>query len=104
MPAEAVAKSDTAAGVGPAWRVRSVEVLDDRRLAVRFADGLSGTVDLSGLWDDAEPGVFASLKDPAMFRQVTVEHGAPTWPSGADLAPEGLYAAIRRDGVWTWED
>jgi hypothetical protein len=89
---------------GPAWRVRSVEIVDDRRLSLQFADGLTGTVDLSDLFDDPEPGIFADLRDPALFRQVHLDHGAPTWPNGADLAPEGLYAAIRRKGVWTWSD
>ena len=45
-------------------------------------------VDLSAdLWGPA----FEPLKDPARFAEVFLEHGAPTWPNGADIAPDAIY-------------
>lgn len=63
-------------------------------LHLMFEDGLEGTVSL----DQIMPfdGVFAPLKDPAYFSQVTVngEIGTVVWPNGADLAPDALYDLI----------
>jgi hypothetical protein len=36
--------------------------------------------------------MFEPLKDPEFFRQVTVELGTVSWPNGADLDPDVLYA------------
>jgi hypothetical protein len=57
---------------------------------VKFEDGTQRGVDLSTeLWGP----VFEPLKDVAFFRNFTVaEYGTVTWPNGADLAPEFLYA------------
>ncbi len=39
--------------------------------------------------------MFEPLKDPEFFAQVTVdEYGAPTWPNGADLAPDAIYRQL----------
>jgi hypothetical protein len=57
---------------------------------VTFDDGQRRQVDLEAeLWGE----VFAPLRDPALFAQVTVdpELGVIVWPNGADLAPEFLY-------------
>ena len=40
-------------------------------------------------------GVFATLADPVRFAEAGVEYGAVTWPAGADLAPDAMYAALR---------
>jgi Protein of unknown function (DUF2442) len=56
-----------------------------------FDDGTVGEVDFAGReWR----GVFAPLRDPAYFARVAVdaEAGTVTWPNGADMAPEPLYA------------
>jgi hypothetical protein len=76
------------------WRVAAVEALAGFRLHVRFVDGTEGTVDLTDLIHSPDAGVFASLTDPALFDQVFVEHGAVTWPSEIDLAPDAMYATI----------
>ena len=61
-------------------------------LEVTFADGTSGTVDLSARLFGL---VFEPLRDPAQFSQVRVdEYGAVCWPNGADLAPDALYRTI----------
>jgi hypothetical protein len=82
------------------WRVVEVAPLDGFRLSVRFVDGTTGTVDLSALIRSARAGVFAPLIDPALFRQVFVEHGAVTWPGELDLAPDAMYRDIKLHGEW----
>lgn len=64
---------------------------------VRFADGLSGTVTIapSKLY-----GVFERLSDPEMFNQIQTKDGFVSWPCNVDLAPDAMYDAIRRDGIW----
>jgi hypothetical protein len=61
-------------------------------LELTFADGSRGSVDLSP-WITASTGVFAALRDPAVFAQVAVDPDAGTivWPNGADLDPDVLY-------------
>lgn len=64
------------------------------RVWLRFADGLSGELDLtSELWGT----VFEPLKDPAEFAKLRVDSDLDTivWPNGADLSPEWLHAALK---------
>lgn len=82
------------------WRVAEVRALDRFRLHVRFNDGLEGKVNLAGLVNSSNAGVFAALSDVSLFGQVFVEHGAVTWPGEIDLAPDAMYAAIKKDGEW----
>jgi len=70
------------------------------RLRVRFNDGTQGTVALSGLVHSDRAGVFAALRDEALFSQVALNYGTVTWPGELDLAPDAMYDAIRRDGEW----
>lgn len=70
-----------------------------RLLDLVFDDGAAGTVDLDevvGAYD----GVFALLLDPPFFARAVVDRdtGTVAWPNGADIAPETLYAALRRRG------
>lgn len=83
------------------WRVTEVEALPEFRLRVAFADGISGTVELSDLVHSAKAGVFAALADPALFAQVRLEYGAVVWPGELDLAPDAMHAAIQKHGVWS---
>lgn len=82
------------------WRVAAVAALPDCRLHVRFVDGTEGTVDLTALVHSPAAGVFASLADSAVFAQVFVEHGAVTWPGEIDLAPDAMYAEVKKAGTW----
>ena len=68
--------------------------LEDYRLHLRFEDGTEGTVDLAQSLSIR--GVFEPLKDAAFFAQVRVdpELGTVTWPNGADLDPDVLYAQV----------
>ena len=45
-------------------------------------------------------GVFTSHIDPAHFAQVFVEHGAVTGPGEIDLAPDAMYAEIKKACKW----
>jgi hypothetical protein len=69
-------------------------------MAVRFKDGLEGTVDMSSLIFGDRAGVFSILRDQELFNQLTVEYGAVTWPGGLDLAPDAMHAAIKQHGEW----
>lgn len=83
------------------WRVAAVTALPDFRLRVSFVDGTVGEVDLGAfLSRPAEAlGVFAPLRDPAVFAQVRVVLGAVEWLGGPDLAPDAMYDAIRESGL-----
>ena len=66
----------------------------DFTVHVRFADGTAGDIDLS---DELYGEVFEPLRDPAVFKTVSVHPEFHTlyWPNGADLAPEFLYEKVR---------
>ena len=68
--------------------------LDKFRLKLRFEDGMEGIVDLSNTL--SFKGIFESLRDQDYFAKVTVdpEQGTVTWPNGADLDPDVLYAIV----------
>lgn len=71
--------------------LESAEYVSRYTIHVRFADGIEGDIDLEAeLWGE----VFEPLKDPAAFRdfQLDAELNTVAWPTGADLAPEFLYA------------
>ena len=74
--------------------VTEVRLLGDHRLYVRFEDGVGGEVDVAGLVEFE--GVFAPLRDPARFAEVSVHPELRTvcWPNGADLDPDVLYARV----------
>lgn len=60
------------------------------RVWLRFADGLSGEIDLaSELWGP----MFVPLTDEAYFSQLRVDPELDTivWPNGADLSPQWLH-------------
>ena len=95
-------KTDSSIGLSArtAWHVVEVRPVGDYRLVVTFADGARGDVDLSWLIGRADAGVFASLRDPAVFSRVGLVHGAVSWPNGIDLAPDAMYDAIKATGHW----
>lgn len=78
--------------------VVSVRHVRDHVLWLRFDDGSEGEVDLR---EELEGPVFAPLRDPAVFRQVTIdpELRTVTWPNGADFAPEFLRELARGRAV-----
>lgn len=74
--------------------VAEVRALGGYRVHIRFADGVSGDVDVADLI--AFEGVFAPLRDPVRFAEVRVHPELRTlcWPNGADLDPDVLYARV----------
>ena len=78
-----------------------VEVLRGLRLSVQFANGVTGTVDLSRMVQSPQAGVFAALRDSSLFAQVRLEYGAVTWPGEPDLAPDAMHAALLEHGEWS---
>lgn len=99
---------DTAAGMirstgsTAAWRVMDVRAQPGFCLQVTFVDGTAGTVELSRfLASSAVQGTaFEPLRDEGFFRCASIERGAVHWPSGADLAPDAMYDAIKSTGRW----
>jgi hypothetical protein len=75
--------------------ITQAEVVGEYRLRLTFADGTVGVVEFA---DRRWRGVFEPLNDPAYFAQVAVdpEAGTISWPNGADMAPEPLYAEARQ--------
>ena len=82
------------------WRVVEAQPLANFQLRIRFVDGLEGTVDMAAFIHSPTAGVFAPLSDPSRFAQAFVAHGAVTWPGGLDLAPDSMYAEIKKFGNW----
>ena len=73
----------------------AVRPLDDFKLELEFDDDSWGIAELRETIARAE--VFAPLRDPALFAQVTVDSDIHTiaWPNGADFAPEFLRQLVR---------
>jgi hypothetical protein len=72
--------------------VVSVRVAPPYRLRLWFRDGTQGEVDVTSLVPFE--GVFEPLAEPAYFARVRVhpETFTVTWPNGADLDSDVLYA------------
>ena len=70
------------------WRVQKVAAFPGYRLSVWFFDGLSGIVDMSALIASPQAGVFATLRDRAVFDHVHIEFGTIVWPGDLDIAPD----------------
>lgn len=78
-------------------KVVETRALDDRRLWLRFSNGQEGVRDFADIL--AEGGVMVEpLRDPAMFRRVFLEFGAPSWPNGYDIDPIALYREMEAAG------
>jgi Protein of unknown function (DUF2442) len=71
-------------------------------LALTFADGLSGEVEVIGRMRGP---VFEQARTPEGFARASLdrETGTVAWPGGADLAPDTLYERLRT-GVWPSRD
>jgi hypothetical protein len=69
--------------------VTAARHLAEYRLEVTFADGTQKTIDFSQ-W--LKGPVFEPLKDVNYFKQFIVDGWTVSWPNGADIAPETLYA------------
>ena len=105
MRNQAESIQDSAPGVIPRapWRVAEVHAFPGYRLSVKFMDGTSGEIDMSRLVMSDSAGIFAQLRDPALFTQVYVQYGAVVWPGEIDLAPDSMYDEIKKHGRWVPE-
>ena len=75
-------------------RITRIEARPTFVLYVEFDDGVKGEYDMK---DRLNGPVFAPLRDPAFFAQVTLaEWGAPIWPNGVDIAPDALHERLSR--------
>ncbi len=73
-------------------RIVKVEPLRGYRLALSFADGVEGLVDLSHL---VGKGVFSLWEDEESFRNVAIgPSGELLWGEQVDLCPDSLYLKI----------
>ncbi len=107
MPEETIAEADRAfAPDGAEWDVVAVTALPEFRLHVRCRDGVAGEVSLQRLIGTGDSGVFAVLKDPAVFERVTIENGAVVWPQvldawpwSLDLAPDAMHDELAAHGM-----
>ncbi len=76
-------------------QLMGAEYAGDCRLHLTFADGTEGEIDLE---DELWGPVFESLRDVEVFKRFQLNHELNTicWETGADLAPEFLYEAVRK--------
>lgn len=79
------------------WDVTEVKVIGDFALSVRFRDGLEGAVKFLPSFFR---GVFTDLASLSEFQKVQIVDGVVTWPGELDLAPDAMYAEIKRSGEW----
>jgi Protein of unknown function (DUF2442) len=82
----------------PDYRIVAARVVRHEVLALTFADGLEGEVDLTGhLWGP----VFERVRTPDGFAEVYIdaEGGTIAWPGEVDLAPDTLYIRVKT-GEW----
>jgi len=82
--------------------VVSVKCLDDFRLELSFDDGKSGVLDCKPII--AKGGVFATLRDPEVFKKARVnkELGVVTWEGDVDIAPETAYSLATGSPLPQW--
>jgi len=72
--------------------ITNVEVLEGYKLGLEFADGTTGTADLSDL---VGKGVFSLWKDYGEFSKVQIgSTGELVWSDQVDLCPDALYLNI----------
>ena len=75
--------------------LKRAEVVHGYVVHLTYSDGLEADVDLSYVLELGP--VFEALRDPEEFRRVRASRSANTltWPNGADIAPESLYALAK---------
>lgn len=74
------------------FRIKSVQLLDDYRLRLIFADR---AVKIFDVMPFLGCGLFAQLRDESLFQSVHVSFDTVEWSNGMDLDPEMLYEKSR---------
>ncbi len=72
--------------------VKSVQPLDDYKLALEFENGEHHIFDLKPY---LEKGVFKRLKNPALFKTAHVVAGSVEWNGEIDMSYDTLYLESR---------
>jgi hypothetical protein len=74
------------------FRIVEARPLENLRVWLRFADGVTGEVDLSHLRGQ---GVFQGWEEPGAFARVTIGTGGELrWGEEIDLCPDALYMRV----------
>lgn len=73
-------------------KVISVSPLEDKKVAVVFADGKSGIFDVAPY---IKSDFFERLNDDNYFRQVRLFFTGIGWPEGQDLGPDTIAAELQ---------
>ena len=71
--------------------ISSAEYLADYDVRFTFSDGREGVVDLRRTVFEDPREIFATLRDPSVFKRLFIDHGVLCWPDGPDIAPEYIY-------------
>jgi hypothetical protein len=102
MRTKPITKENTAPAVtcNAPWRLIKVKPLKHYKLKVEFVNGTQGIVEMEQMISREKAGVLVTLRDPTIFNQVHLEHGAVTWPGEIDLAPDAMHEEIRQHGKW----
>lgn len=74
--------------------VTQVIALENYQLAIEFANGEHGILDMKPYLDF---GVFKRLQETSAFNQVFVSFDTIEWRAGVDLAPEFVYRHCQRN-------
>ncbi len=78
-------------------KITSLSIHPPFGLDVRFNDGTGGVHDCAAMIAVAR-NLLAELRDPKVFAQVRLDHGAPTWPNDFDMDPEWLRREMQSAG------
>lgn len=73
--------------------VTAVKPLEGYRLLLTFDNGEQGIFEMTPYLDT---GIFAELRDDALFASVRVSFDTVEWSNGADICPEVLYNNSRK--------
>jgi hypothetical protein len=86
---------------GIPWLLVALKALPDYKLYQRFADGTEGITEMRELIFSDHAGVFTSLRDPAVFEQVSIDPDfrSVSWANELDIAPDASYEDIKRFGI-----
>ena len=78
-------------------KVTEVKAFEGTKLRLLFSDGSGGTYDCAAILASTGPMVMP-LKERTYFDRVFLDHGAPTWPNGFDMARSALHRELSNEG------